>query len=81
MALTADELEQSEREVELKRHQFLRERGWTRTCDTPGSYWLWSCVLPDNRVILVNQEMALRFAHILAADHTEPDRSAADSQT
>jgi hypothetical protein len=81
MTVTVDELEQSEREVEIKRHQFLRDRGWTRTCDTPGSYWMWSCALPDRRVILVNQEMALRFAHILAADQNEAGEPAAAPQT
>jgi hypothetical protein len=53
-------------EVEAKREEleevYLRERGWTQTCETPGSLWVWTKTLPDGRVVLVGRTQALAFA-------------------
>lgn len=38
---------------------FLERHGWTHTCKTPGSYWLWEKDLGDGRVALVSGETAV----------------------
>lgn len=46
---------------------FLRSKGWTYTCDTPGSYWLWSRLYEGN-VIMVDTTHALGIQRYLDQD-------------
>lgn len=59
MNVTASEVEIAGDVFSNKLREYLKCSGWRYTCETPGSFWLWEKVLPDGRVILVNQEMAL----------------------
>jgi hypothetical protein len=34
-------IEDAERELRDVKERYLRRWGWTSTCATPGSYWLW----------------------------------------
>lgn len=38
----------------------LARRGWEHTCQTPGSYWMWSKSILG-KTVLVDMETALRF--------------------
>lgn len=37
----SDAIESAERALNSARSAFLHDMGWGRTCNTPGSYWLW----------------------------------------
>lgn len=39
-------------------NNYLRSKGWTYTCDTPGSYWLWSLTY-EGKVIMVDATHAV----------------------
>lgn len=34
-------IDQAEQELKDCREHYLRKFGWTITCNTPGSFWLW----------------------------------------
>lgn len=36
-------------ELEQLQNNYLRERGWNYTCDTPGAYWLWEKEIDGKR--------------------------------
>lgn len=48
--ISADRLDDLDRQCEEAERQYLRERGWNYECSYPGSYWLWSREIPDSGV-------------------------------
>lgn len=38
---TYDEIAEAINALEDLKKDYLLEHGWTQTCNTPGSYWLW----------------------------------------
>lgn len=52
---------------------YLRKKGWAYTCDTPGSFWLWSRVY-KGKTILVDEVHALSMQR--AFDHGTADPEA-----
>lgn len=37
----AHEIEAAEQALEQAKRSYLQRWGWTQTCETPGSYWMW----------------------------------------
>jgi hypothetical protein len=60
-------------EVDRKECDALRKLGWEYKCDVPGSYWLWQKKLPDGRLVLVNQSMALSLEEAMTEPTDEDD--------
>ncbi len=54
-----NEIIKARHKLDYESDKYLRENGWTHTCDTPGSYWLWSKELEDGRTMLVEKGMAI----------------------
>jgi hypothetical protein len=54
---------------------YLQERGWSQTCQTPGSFWVWTKMLPDGRVALVNRTQAVAFAMAIERAHNSEAES------
>lgn len=48
-------------EAHEKIDRFLEKQGWKNTSDTPGCFWMWEKKLKDGRVILTDQDGAVRF--------------------
>lgn len=46
-------------DVEISQRMFLKSCGWTYTCRTPGSFWMYEKTIPDGRTVLVELDMAL----------------------
>lgn len=40
-AVTQHAILSLENQLEVSRTQYLRMHGWERTCNTPGSFWMW----------------------------------------
>jgi hypothetical protein len=53
MRVTTNKISEAEDALERAKESFLRQRGWSYTCDNASSTWLWQKALPDGRVILV----------------------------
>lgn len=53
------EIERLEQQIENVRRKYLTARGWKSVCNTPGAYWLWERILPDNRVLIVDTNLAM----------------------
>ncbi len=56
---TFDEVDDAKQEIGFAVDALLRTKGWEYTCDTPGSYWLWSRKLSDGRTLLVGRDTAI----------------------
>lgn len=41
MTITADSLQDAERNLKDRKMAYLRQHGWEETCNTPGAYWMW----------------------------------------
>ena len=54
-----DAMDRAQEDHESEQRNFLRSRGWTYTCQTPGSFWLHEKKMPDGRTILVDTEHAM----------------------
>lgn len=39
---TWQQIEDATSELGALKHAYLRRHGWSLTCNTPGSYWLWT---------------------------------------
>lgn len=39
--MTADEIITLENKLTAAKDSYLRRYGWERTCNTPGSFWMW----------------------------------------
>jgi hypothetical protein len=39
---TANDISRLERELQSAQSTYLRRYGWETTCNTPGSFWMWS---------------------------------------
>jgi hypothetical protein len=50
--VTYRELEVMRENLEAREHQYLREKGWQYTCNTPGSFWLWQKKVGDTILAL-----------------------------
>jgi hypothetical protein len=55
-----DNIAMKRQELDWEEEAHLRKKGWSHTCDVPGSFWLWSKVLKTGRTILVDRSLALR---------------------
>ena len=55
------QIDKAREQLEIIEAEFLEQRGWKLTCDTPGSLWLWTKTLPDGRVALVEMATAIMF--------------------
>lgn len=66
--ITLDGLECMETDLEAARCNFLRQRGWKYTCETPGCYWMWERMLPDGRTILVDTQTAISMDSALSQE-------------
>jgi len=49
--VSADRLDEIDRDREQAEQQYLRERGWEYSSNWPGSYWLWSREVPPSGVV------------------------------
>lgn len=52
------EIEQAEQEIGYLKARYLRQRGWTYTCATPGSRWMWTKSY-RGRIMVMYEESAL----------------------
>ena len=66
MADKTRHIDEAREQLQARINRFLRARGWTYTCDTPGSHWLWLKEY-EGKVILVDQAYALSIER--AIDH------------
>ena len=57
-----DTLERLKLEREACVRSILETYGFTRTCETPGSVWLWCVEVPEGRKLVVNEATALHMA-------------------
>lgn len=55
----ADITKAQEELAELEAH-YLKRFGWTYTCATPGSRWLWQRQMEDGRTFLTNADDAIQ---------------------
>jgi hypothetical protein len=55
---STDEAEHQERQLSVRIDLFLRARGWTHTCRTPGAHWLWTKTI-DGTGYFVSRGFAL----------------------
>jgi hypothetical protein len=69
--VTLRDIAEADERREALEEAYLRERGWKQTCETPGSIWAWTKVLPDGRVVLVGRTQALAFASAIERAEVE----------
>ena len=65
-------IEADEQQIVSNRRALLQRNGWTETCQTPGSYWMWQKAMSDGRVLLVNEATAMRIARHDAEQLVDP---------
>jgi hypothetical protein len=53
-----DDIQDAENQLEHFRSRYLTACGWEYTCDTPGSYWLWTKTIDGTRYA-VSADLAL----------------------
>lgn len=58
--MTTEDLDLLRDEIETKRYDFLKARGWKHTCDWPGSIWLWSKEI-KGQVVESDEKTAMHF--------------------
>ncbi|KKM99279.1 hypothetical protein LCGC14_1149540 [marine sediment metagenome] len=51
--------------LDKARSAFLSACGWEYTSELPGSYWLWSKLLPDGRVVHLDTYDAISVAEVM----------------
>lgn len=49
----------AEMEIEAQQDKLLREAGWEKSCDFPGSFWMWVKQLKDGRTLAVSMDHAM----------------------
>ena len=54
----ANRLHDRREKLKEAEQEYLRKKGWERTCDTPGSIWLWTRGY-KGRTIMADQSTAL----------------------
>jgi hypothetical protein len=70
-AIHFNDIKRAVDELEDTVSRFLTARGWERTCQVPGSYWLWKRRLPNGSVYLLESDMAAKIQS--AIDDDEED--------
>lgn len=73
LRIKASDVAQAQQDYADLKREYLREAGWSETCDTPGSYWLWSGTLPDGRAVLCDKATAVALQAAIDPPEEEPD--------
>lgn len=66
-------IERAEEDVVSATHSHLNSSGWKYTCNTPGSLWLWEKRLPDGRLALANESVALHMQDYFDRPDDDPN--------
>lgn len=62
--ITHDNIREANDDAALLEDNYLRQKGWKHTCESPGCYWVWEKTMPDDRVAIVSKSLALTFQRI-----------------
>jgi len=56
---TTETIDKLKDQYEFAADDYLRQRGWVHTSDTPCCYWLWAKEIDDGVKIMVQKSIAL----------------------
>ena len=68
-----EEIEDLRSSLEHKEEKYLEEKGWTRTCDLPGSYWYWVKLYEGNTILMSRDEAVKLQSRIDAWERPESE--------